>query len=298
MVLIKSKKAYKYLLLNLFMIVSSFYKYIEINNLEGFQIKHLDYCKALGIKGKILIGKEGINGSISGTKEQINSYESNLKKNKIFKDLDFKHTSSASIPFRKIIVKIRKEIVTSGLNVNLKNKGKYIEPSKLKELLDKKEDLILLDARNFYESFVGKFKNAITPKIKTFKEFKRVPKLISKYKDKKIVTYCTGGIRCEKASAYLKEKGFKNVFQLHGGIINFINQFPNTYFEGSCFVFDNRLTIPTGTTDISSCAHCKTPSARYINCNYRDCDEMFICCEKCDLNHNHQCKSCINTTQE
>ncbi len=280
-------------------LVSSFYKYIEIENLEEFQKTHLDYCNSLGIKGKILIGKEGINGSISGTKEQINNYENNLKKNKLFKNIEFKHTLSNNLPFRKAIVRIRKEIVTSGLNVNLKNKGEYIEPVKLKELLDKKENLILLDARNFYESFVGKFKDALTPKIKTFKEFKKVPRLISKYKNKKIITYCTGGIRCEKASAYLKEKGFKNVFQLHGGIINFINQFPGTYFKGSCFVFDDRLTIPTGNSkEITYCQHCKIPSARYINCNNKECDEMFICCEKCDFNKNHQCKPCINTTQQ
>ncbi len=280
-------------------IVSSFYKYIEMKNLEEFQKAHLDYCKFLGIKGKILIGKEGINGSVSGTKEQINDYENNLKKNKLFKKIDFKHTLSKSIPFRKVIVRIRKEIVTSGLNVDLKNKGEYLEPSKLKELLDKKEDLILLDARNDYESYVGKFRNAIAPEIKTFKEFKNVPKIISKYKTKKIVTYCTGGIRCEKASAYLKEKGFKNVFQLHGGILSFINQFPGTYFEGSCFVFDERLTIPTGnSSEITLCQHCKTPTARYINCSNNECDEMFVCCEKCDFNKNHQCKSCINTTQQ
>ena len=117
--------------------------------------------------------------------------------------------------------------------------------------------------------------------IETFREFPDKLKNLSHLKGKKLVMYCTGGIRCEKASAYLKQQGFKDVNQLEGGIINFVNQYPGTYFEGSCFVFDDRLTFQDG-DPISSCKHCDNPCSKYINCHNLDCDKLFICCPKCE----------------
>lgn len=277
------------------MIVSSFYKYVNVKAPVSFQIKHQEFCNKLGIKGKVLVAKEGINGSVSGTKEQIYEYKKEIIKNKLFSDLLFKDTIAEEHPFKKTIVRTRKEIVTSNLKVKLRNKGKYISPEELNNLIERNEDFIILDARNNYESKIGKFKGAITPNIETFREFKKVIKDLSKFKDKKIVTYCTGGVRCEKASAFLKENGFNNVFQLNGGIINYINQFPDKYFEGRCFVFDDRLSIPSGknTKDITICEICHIPSGRYINCANKKCDNLFICCEECDFKLNHTCsKGC------
>jgi len=194
-----------------------------------------------------------------------------------------------------MLVKTRKEIVTSGLKVDLKDKGEHIPPKKLKEMLDKKEDIVMLDARNDYESKIGKFKNAVTPNIHEFRQFKKLLKNLEKYKDRKIVMYCTGGVRCEKSSAFLKENGFKNVLQLDGGIINYINQFQDSYFEGRCFVFDNRISIPAGlkNPDISMCDYCHVPSSRYINCKNEKCDKFFICCKECDNIMKHSCsKQC------
>lgn len=276
-------------------IISSFYKYIKIQNPEQFQKEHQGFCNKLGIKGKILISKEGINGTVSGIKEQISKYEKNLNKNILFLDIKFKRNTSNEHPFKKTIVRIRNEIVTSDFNVDINKKGPYITPKNLKKSLDNNEDLILLDARNNYESKIGKFKNAITPNIKTFKDFKKIIPQLSNLKNKKIIMYCTGGVRCEKASALLMENGFNNVSQIEGGILNYIKQFPNTYFEGRCFVFDDRLSIPTGknTFDISICELCHSPSGRYINCSNKNCDKLFICCEDCDLEMNHFCsKKC------
>ncbi|MEK6937333.1 MAG: rhodanese-related sulfurtransferase [Nanoarchaeota archaeon] len=280
------------------MIVSSFYKYVEIKNPEKFQIEQLDFCKKLGVKGKVLVSKEGVNGSISGTEEQIKEYKKELTRNKLFKDLKFKDTISEEHPFRKTIVRVRKEIVSSGLKIELRNKGKYISPEELNNLIESNEDFILLDARNNYESKIGKFRNALTPDIETFKEFRKAAKELNNFKGKKIVTYCTGGVRCEKASAFLKENGFSNVFQLEGGIINYINQFPDRHFQGRCFVFDDRLSIPTGknTKDITICELCHVPSGRYINCANKKCDNLFVCCEDCDLKFKHYCsKNCRAT---
>ena len=194
-----------------------------------------------------------------------------------------------------MIVRTRDEIVTSRFDVNIGNTAPYITPLELKELLDNNSDIILLDARNNYESKIGKFKNAITPNLRTFRDFSKTIEELKHLKNKKIVTYCTGGVRCEKASALLKENGFENVFQLQDGILNYIEQFPDSYFEGRCFVFDNRFSIPTGqkTQDISLCEHCHIPSSRYINCVNIKCDKLFIACEECDDNMKHCCsKSC------
>jgi UPF0176 protein len=222
-----------------------------------------------------------------------------LAKNKLFKNVKFKRNISDEHPFKKTIVRIREEIVTSRFNVNINKKCSYITPKQLKKSLDNNEDLILLDARNNYESKIGKFKNAITPNIETFREFKKIIPNLSKYKNKKIVMYCTGGVRCEKASALLKNNGFNNVMQIEGGILSYIEEFPDTYFEGRCFVFDNRLSIPTGnkTKDISICELCHVPSGRYINCLNIKCDKLFICCEDCDKIMNHSCsKKCLKNS--
>ncbi len=277
-------------------IVSSFYKYIKINRLGEFQKDHQAFCNKLGIKGKVLIAKEGLNGSISGTKEQIEKYKEGLRENKLFNDIKFKDTYANEHPFRKTIVRVRKEIVTSGLKVNLKNKGKYISPEELNKLIEENKDFVLVDARNNYESKIGKFKNALTPEIELFRDFKKIIKDLMKFKDKQIVTYCTGGVRCEKASAFLKENGFSNVFQLEDGILNYIDKFPDRHFEGRCFVFDNRLSIPSGSknNEISFCEFCHIPSGRYVNCKNVNCDKMFLSCEECCQNMKGACsKKCL-----
>lgn len=275
--------------------ISSFYKYVNIEDVEEFQKRHLGYCKELGIKGKVLVGNEGINGTVSGTQEQVEKYEKALINNKLFRDITFKRSISTEHPFKKTIVRIRDEIVSSGINVNMNNTGIHLSPKELKEALDNGEDLILLDARNNYESKIGRFKGAITPDIEIFRDFPKVAEQIKDLKDKKIVMYCTGGIRCEKASAYLKEKGFKNVYQIKDGILNYIEQYPDSYFEGRCFVFDDRLSVPSGknTKDITVCEKCHIPSGQYVNCSNAKCNYFYICCEDCWDKSGHTCsKEC------
>ena len=282
------------------LVVSSFYRYVPIEDLQEFRDNHQKYCNDLGIKGKILVGKEGINGTISGSKEQIDSYEENLHKDIRFKEVQFKRNISDFYPFKKITVRIREEVVTSKFNISLDKTGKHISPKELKKMLDNKDDLILLDARNDYEWKIGKFKNAITPEINVFKDFTKVPGQLKEFKDKKIVMYCTGGIRCEKASALMIKEGFRDVNQLEGGILNYIEQYPDTHFEGRLFVFDNRLSIPTGekTKDISLCEYCNVECGRYINCSNKQCDRLFLCCEDCDKQFKHTCsKFCLIVTR-
>ena len=277
-------------------IVSSFYKYVKIENPAEFQKQHLEFCLSIGLKGRILVGEEGINGSVYGTKELIENYKKELRKNSLFSDIEFKEQISEKPAFRKMFVRIRKEVVNSGIQVDLKNTAQFIEPSKLKEWLDNKENITLVDMRNDYEANIGKFKNAITLSMKNFRELPNAVSEIENLKGKKIVTYCTGGIRCEKASAFLKENGFKDVYQIKGGILKFGEEFPDTYWEGKCFVFDDRIAIDLNKKNkeaLTECVWCNKKCDDYLNCYNLDCDKLFICCDECrEINNNGCSEEC------
>ena len=165
------------------------------------------------------------------------------------------------------------------------------------ELYNSDEEFIVLDTRNNYESEVGKFKNAITPDIDTFREFPEALKSLEEEKDKKIITYCTGGIRCEKATSYMIKEGFTNVYQLQDGIINFCQQYPDTLWEGKCFVFDQRLLshVDPDAEPITNCIHCKESCDRYQNCKNPTCDDFIVLCESCSSKFNGCCcDECMN----
>jgi len=262
-----------------------FYKYIKIKDVINFRDSQFDMCKKLKLLGTILIAKEGINGSLSGKNKDVEKYKKYLKKDPRFLNISFKGGTVASHNFKRLSVRLRDEIVTSKFKVNLKNKAPYVKPRELRKWLDLKKDFVLVDARNYFESSIGKFKNSITPKIDTFRQFPKTIKELNKYKDKRIVTYCTGGIRCEKASAYLVENGFDDVYQLEGGILSYGKECGNSHWQGKCFVFDTRGAIdidPKNNLEpITPCIICKLPSAEYYNCNYVKCDERFIACADC-----------------
>lgn len=272
-----------------------FYKFVEISDIEKLNNGHLAFCKSLGIKGKILLAKEGINGSISGTKEQVEAYKRELTSDQRFKDIEFKEETSLHHPFEKMVVKIKNEIIRLDKEIDISKNGKHISPKDFLEVYEKNKDVIILDTRNDYESKAGKFKNAITPNIDSFREFPDFVKKFNVPKDKPIIMYCTGGIRCEKASAYMIQEGFTNVGQLHGGIINFCQQFPNTAWEGTCFVFDKRLTSRINQSSSNTfCEHCKTPCELYDNCKNKSCNQLIFICPDCEKEFHSCCsKECM-----
>lgn len=280
-------------------IVCSFYRYVEIKNPLGLQVQLLDLCKRLRLKGRILIGKEGVNGCVFGAKGNVGSFQQTLMQNSLFSGIEFKEQAAEKAAYRKIFVRIRDEIVNSGLNVNLRNKARYISPRELKEMFDRNDEFALVDVRNCYETKIGKFKGAVMLDIKNFRDFPDAIYKIEQLKNKKIVTYCTGGIRCEKASAFLRENGFQDVYQLKGGILKYGEEFPDTYWEGKCFVFDDRLAIDINKKNIeplNECVWCNKKYNDYINCHNLDCDKLFICCEDCKELHNKSCsEECSNS---
>lgn len=238
----------------------------------------------------MLVAQEGINGAVCGRKEAIEQLKAELKQDCRFRDLTFREQEAEKQTYHKLIVRVRKEMVVFGHPVDLKKTGTYLSPQELKKWYDEKKDFVIIDARNDYEYTVGKFKNAVTLAIHNFREFPCAVDKIQQLKNKKIVTYCTGGVRCEKASAYLREQGFKEVYQLQGGIINYENQLPHTNFEGSCFVFDDRK-VAQGGEAISTCVHCGELSDAIINCHNLDCDILFVSCERCQKKMNGCCST-------
>lgn len=274
--------------------VLSFYKYVNVEDPESFAKEHLEWCKNNEVKGKVYLAKEGINGSVFGNDIITNKYKTHLKSYKIFEDVWFKETETDMIAFNKMYVRVKSEIVNSGLiNTKLENTAPKLTPEQLLKFYESKKDFIIIDTRNWYESKIGRFKNAITPHITHFREWPKVVKTLEEYKEKTIVTYCTGGIRCEKASAYLKEKGFKDVYQINGGILNYIQQYPDTYWEGGMFVFDERKVFEPNTKEelkyTANCHFCGKPSAYHINCHNQNCDKIIVCCHECKTENEYCC---------
>ena len=176
--------------------VISFYKYVNIENPEALMKEHLEWCLENGILGKVYLAKEGISGSIFGDEDAISKYKEHLKNYKIFEDVWFKETPTDKIAFSKMHVRVKEEIVNSGLrDTKLEHTAPKITPEQLLKFYEDKKDFVIVDARNWYESKIGKFKNAITPQITHFREWPKVVESLSEYKEKTIVTYCTGGIR-------------------------------------------------------------------------------------------------------
>ncbi len=262
-----------------------FYKYVPIENPRDFREEHILVCKEIGLRGRILVAQEGINGSVSGTQEQTEQYKSFIRSDSRFADIIFKEETGISNPFKKMAVKVKKEIVNFGVAVNLDNTGEHITPKEFLDIYNLNDDVLIVDARNEYESHVGKFKGAITLPIQTFREFpKKALEILGDKKDKKIVMYCTGGIRCEKASAYLKENGFKDVSQLNGGILTFGKEFPDSVWEGKCFVFDKRMTSSVNKEEkpVTHCELCDMPCDLYKNCANTNCDRYCTVCISCE----------------
>src|SRR3989344_4188520 len=265
--------------------VASFYKYADIENPAEFKEEHLDFCKSIGVKGRILVAAEGINGTVCGTPKHVELYKIELSSNPLFSGIEFKENECLMYPFNKMNIKIKPELVRFEQPVSHKDGGQHLSPQEFLNMAQQ-EDVVILDARNSYESKVGKFANAITLDIETFREFPKASQVLKDKKDKKILMYCTGGIRCEKASAFMRKSGFTQVFQLHGGILNFGKQFPDQLWQGKCFVFDNRLVSSINTTDnpISECESCKVPCDLYVNCYNKKCNKLAVICPECNRN--------------
>ncbi len=228
-------------------VICALYKFVTFKNFRSFREPLYDVMNKNGLKGTLLLAEEGINGTIAGSREGIDNVIHWLKSHEPFKELECKESHTDQMPFIRSKIKLKKEIVTMGQPGIDPQKvvGTYVKPSEWNELISR-DDVILIDTRNDYEVSIGTFKKALNPKTSSFRQF---PKYVNENLDpsshKKVAMFCTGGIRCEKSTAYLKELGFEEVYHLQGGIIKYLEDVKqeNSLWEGECFVFDNRVTV-------------------------------------------------------
>ena len=247
--------------------ILSFYQFKQIKDLLTIKSRISDFCKFNKIKGTIIIAEEGINGTIAGIQQSIKNFELEIKKIG-FENFNPKYSYSKFMPFFRLKVRPKKEIVT--LRTKMADPenitGSKIKPENWNNLITD-NDTILIDVRNDFEVEMGSFQGSINPKTKSFTEFKSYLKdNLSEAKDKKIAMFCTGGIRCEKISSYMIKKGFKNVNQLQGGILNYLEKIPkkNSLWDGECFVFDNRVSVKNELKDgtFQLCHACRAPLSK------------------------------------
>jgi UPF0176 protein len=265
-----------------------YYCYSRIEDAEQFASNHLQFCKSLNLVGRIIVADEGLNGTVSGTVESCKIYMDTLHADPRFSKIDFKIDDVEEPSFIKMHCRYKAEIVHSGLRdpgiINPEKKtGIHLEPADFVKMKDD-QDVVIVDVRSNYEHSIGRFKNAVTFDIENFRDFPAMINELAQYKDKKIVTYCTGGIKCEKASALLLHEGFENVYQLHGGIIKYGKEAGGEDFEGKCYVFDNRVAVDVNTVNpvvISTCRNCGAHTSKMINCANPECNEHFTQCDAC-----------------
>ena len=278
----------------------SFYKYARISNPQEFRDQLFIKWHSLDVLGRIYVATEGINAQLSLPADNFENFKTHLDSIDFLENVRLNiAVEQDNMSFLKLKVKVRDKIVADGLNdetFDVTNKGIHVNAEKFNDLIEDK-NTVLVDMRNHYESEIGHFKNAVTPDVDTFRESLDIIEddLKAHKEDKNLVMYCTGGIRCEKASAYFKHKGFKNVYQLEGGIIEYTRQVNEKALEnkfiGKNFVFDERRAERISDDVIAQCHQCGEPCDTHVNCANDACHLLFIQCESCKTEMNNCCSS-------
>ena len=245
--------------------VAALYKFVSLPDFHELREPLLDHCLTQNIRGTLLLAEEGINGTVAGSREAIDSLLAYLKADPRLADLSHKESFDSSQPFYRMKVKLKKEIVTMGIDGIDPNEvvGTYVKPKDWNALISD-PDVVLIDTRNDYEVEIGTFKGAVDPKTESFRQFPEyVRQNYNPEKHKKVAMFCTGGIRCEKASAFMKREGFEEVYHLEGGILKYLEEVdqPDSLWQGECFVFDNRVSVKQGLEpgEYALCHGCRWP---------------------------------------
>ncbi len=265
-----------------------YYKYVDIKNPEEVRDEQKKICNLLGLKGRIIVAYEGINGTLEGTIEATEKYIEEMEKSIYFQGITYKKSVSIGNAFPKLSIKVRPEVVTArmpGLNPNYVT-GKHLPAEELHKWFEGKREFYIVDMRNDYEYASGYFEGSIFSGMHNFYDLAEVLPRLEHLKNKTIVTVCTGGIRCEKASGFLVDNGFADVYQLQDGIQTYMEKYPNEHFKGKLYVFDGRITIGFNTDSVDheivgTCMHCGVICDSYVNCEYDVCHRHYICCENC-----------------
>ena len=264
----------------------AYYLFVELQDPHHEVEKHKKFFESKECTGRIYISEEGINGQMSGSLSDAEAYQQWIKQDPRFSNISFKFHPVSEQIFPRMTVKYRPQLVALDQKIDTKEGGEHVSPAKWKVMMESGE-FLLLDVRNQYEWDIGHFEGALLPPLQSFREFPDYAENLKQTVDPqktKVMMYCTGGIRCELYSAVLKKKGFQDVYQLEGGVINYGLQEGNAHWKGKLFVFDDRLAVPIDGKEsdpISLCLHCKNGCDIYYNCANMDCNELFVCCPSC-----------------
>jgi UPF0176 protein len=280
-----------------------YYKFTPIKDPEAVRLWQRTLCEQLNLRGRVLISEHGINGTLGGNLKDLKTYVKQTRSFAPFKDMVFKWSDGGRKDFPKLVVKVRPEIVTFNAGDEIKvdetgiiGGGKRLKPADVHKLLKDRDDVVFFDGRNKHEAAVGKFKGAVVPDVRHSRDFKGEldkPEY-EPLKDKPVVTYCTGGIRCEVLSALMKNRGFKEVYQIDGGIAKYGETYGDDgLWEGSLYVFDDRITtkFTTNAKDIGDCILCSAKTSRYTNCANKKCNFHMLVCDRCA--DKEYCPECI-----
>lgn len=284
-----------------------YYKFTPISDPEAIRLWQRTLAEMLHLRGRILISSHGINGTLGGDMDALKSYVKVTKQYAGFKGTVFKWSEGSREDFPKLSVKVRDEIVTFGAGDELKvdehgvvGGGKHLKPEEVHKLVQERgNDVVFFDGRNTYEAKVGKFKNAVIPDTRTTKDFLNDLEgdRYKEIKNKPVVTYCTGGVRCEILSSLMKNRGFKEVYQIDGGIVKYGEKYGDDgLWEGSLYVFDKRMGLKFSdkAVDIGTCMHCKTKTSNYENCANVACNDLVLICKQCKQQEAY-CTNCKQT---
>ena len=292
-----------------------FYKYVHIENPQEVRDWLFVLCQKLGLKGRLIVASEGLNITLEGKTEDTETFIKEMEKDpwagsgqaSRFLNIHYKRSEGTGNAFPRLSVKVRPEIVslhlgTCDVDPNVTT-GIHLKPEELHQWIAEKKEFYIVDMRNAYEHAVGQFAGSICPPMENFRDLPKLMKMIDHLKDKTVLTVCTGGVRCEKASGYLITQGFKDVYQLDGGIVSYMEKYPNEDFEGKLYVFDGRVAMGFYTDDpkhkiIGRCVSCTAPSENIVDCREFGCNGQFILCDSCEKKqiekrgHTHCVKNC------
>ncbi|MES2225169.1 MAG: rhodanese-related sulfurtransferase [Patescibacteria group bacterium] len=282
-----------------------FYKYIHLEDPALVRDWIFALCEKYGLKGRLIVASEGINFTFEGKTANTEAFLVEMQKDERFHNIHFKRSAGDGQAFPKLSVRVREEIVTGNLGVcdidPNEVTGKHLPPAELHKWIHEGKEIYIIDMRNAYEHKVGRFAGSICPPLDNFRDLPKIIKTIAHLKNKTVVTVCTGGVRCEKASGYLITQGFTDVYQLDGGIVSYMEMFPNEDFEGKLYVFDRRVMMGFYTDDpkhkvIAKCDYCDATTEQYLNCANKKCNKHILMCDNCQQKSivQHGAKICLN----
>ncbi|MCX6139708.1 MAG: rhodanese-related sulfurtransferase [Candidatus Kapabacteria bacterium] len=285
-----------------------YYAFLPIEDPEAFANEHRALCQSLGLKGRILISVEGINGTVSGPVDACNAYVLAVHADPRFAEMPIKTDVVPGHVFQKLFVRVKKELVTFRADLPsdpTKVTGQHLSAAEWKDRIER-GDAIILDGRTDYEFDIGHFRGAIRPDVESFREFPTwIREHLGDKRNTPILTYCTGGIRCEKLTSYMIADGFTDVYQLDGGIVTYgkDENVKGALWDGLCYVFDERIAVAINHTEdrrvVGRCIHCDAPTERYINCANLLCNKQHIACEACEKQFEHTCSvACMDVIHD